>query len=169
MVMAEAQACGCPVIGPDVVGINEVVRPEFGGVLYPFDLDASSLAALIEATLKDDDKMRWRRQAAATFARETFGLERMVNQYVKLYEEALQVKRKGGISQWIAPVLHWQQYIERRWTAGQNLFAAAEALASRGDRDLSRLVAKHSFETCPSLFLRPHRLLNLLKIAFNAY
>jgi len=168
MALIEAQACGCPVIGTDVIGVNEVVDPNHGGVLYPFDTETEALAALVIDTLRDRDGMQQRRQLCARFARETFSLERMVREYLDIYQEALAPGRKGrfGMPLRVAfgPIINWNDYILRRWTAGLSLYDVSLKLAEQGEGDLSRRAARLSFLTCPSLYARPHRLASLLRI-----
>ena len=168
MALIEAQACGCPVIGADVRGVNEVVRPEHGGVLYPFEIEPERLAALVLDTLADKETMRRRQKAAARYAREKFSLERMAEDYLRLYDETLRSERRStaGLRARLlfAPLLNWGEYVERRWTAGVCHFEAAGKLAGQGEWDLARRAARLSVKTCPSIYIRPRRLARLLKI-----
>ncbi|MBD0373705.1 MAG: glycosyltransferase family 4 protein, partial [Pyrinomonadaceae bacterium] len=74
LTLLEAQAAGCPAIGPDVRGVNECIDPKHGGFLYPFETQVEELASLIIKTLGNADEMRWRRAACAQFARDQFSL-----------------------------------------------------------------------------------------------
>jgi glycosyltransferase involved in cell wall biosynthesis len=165
MVLAEAQACGCPAVGPDVVGVNEVVRPEHGGVIYPPDIEPGALASLVVETVRDEERMRARREACARFARAQFDLERMADEYVRLYEEALKRETRrsfaSGARYLLAPVTGWREYVERRWTAGRALYEVSRQLSARGEVGLARSVARMSFETCPTQFAKPQRLARL--------
>jgi glycosyltransferase involved in cell wall biosynthesis len=168
MALLEAQACGCPVIGTDVRGVNEVVVQEFGGALYPFDTAPEELASLVLDTLRDREGMRLKREACARRAREQFSLERMAGDYLRIYREALDARRRhrsfglrAGL--WFAPLLHWSDYIERRWTAGHCHYEASRKLAQAGEAELARATARLSLLTCPSLYMRPERLAHLLK------
>lgn len=167
MVLAEAQACGCPAVGPDVVGVNEVVRPEHGGVIYPPDIEPAALASLVVGAVRDEEGTRRRREACARFARARFDLERMADEYVGLYEEALQREARPSLASSVryllAPALGWREYVERRWTAGRALYEVSRKLSERGERDLARLVARMSFETCPTQFAKPARLARLCR------
>lgn len=168
LVLAEAQACGCPAIGPDVRGVNEVVDPAYGGMLYPFEIEPEQLAKLIVDTLRDSEGMKQRRELSARFAREKFSLERMAEEYIKIYQEALAPSRKPRAAMRarvaFAPIIDWSDYIGRRWTAGLSLYDAARRLSNQGEADLARRVARLSFVTCPSLYLRPRRLAAFLGI-----
>lgn len=168
LVLAEAQACGCPAIGADVKGVNEVVDPAHGGVLYPYDTEPERLAALVIKTLGDVEGMRRRRDACARFAHEKFSLERMAQDYVRIYQEALAPGRKSGLRMRarvaLGPLLNWGDYIERRWTAGLAHYEASIRLAAEQEWELAGALAWLSLYTSPSLYLRPRRLAQLLRI-----
>ncbi len=87
--LLEAQACGCPVIGPNAPGVNECVDPTQGGVLYPVGLEAADLAGLVLDTISDRGAMRWRREACVRYVRRRFSLEQMVCEYLRVYQDAL--------------------------------------------------------------------------------
>jgi glycosyltransferase involved in cell wall biosynthesis len=165
----EAQACGCPAIGADVCGVNEVINPTHGGVLYPFDMPDEGLARLVLEAIGDHEAMKRRRAACATFARERFGLARMGDDYARLYREVLAEKpranRRGAqVMQWLAPVTDWSGYIEQRWTAGLKQYEASRRLAEQGEWEMARTVARLSLTTCPTLFVKPQRLAHLAKL-----
>ena len=168
MALIEAQACGCPVVGPDVRGVNEVVRPEHGGVLYADGLGPDALARLLLETLGDREAMRRRREACARFAHEQFSLRRMAADYLRVYEEARARPLRGGVSArvrlWLAPLLDWREYVERRWTAGRCQYETSLELAARDEWGLAQRVARLSVVTCPTQYARPARLANLCKI-----
>jgi glycosyltransferase involved in cell wall biosynthesis len=168
MALIEAQACGCPVVGSDVRGVNEVVRPEHGGLLYPFETDAGELSKLLLDTLGDSEAMRERREACARFAHERFSLRRMARDYMRIYREALEAshERRAGVRArlWLAPLLDWDDYVERRWTAGVRQYETSRKLAGQGEWALASAAARLSFVTCPTLYARPARLAHLLKI-----
>jgi glycosyltransferase involved in cell wall biosynthesis len=168
MALIEAQACGCPVIGTDVRGVNEVVRPEHGSVLYPFELEAEPLAKLVLDTLRDQDEMRERREACARFAHEQFSLEQMAEAYMGIYREALSGERKRKIGMrarlWLAPLTDWSGYVERRWTAGKAQYETSLKLAEQQEGSLASTIARLSLVTCPTLYMRPERMARLLKI-----
>ena len=168
MSLIEAQACGCPVIGTDVIGVNEVVNPARGGVLYPYNTQPEQLAALVVETLGDLEGMQLRRDACARFAHETFSLERMAQDYISVYQEALTSGRRSGIGirtrVALGPLLNWNEYVDRRWTAGLAHYEGSVKLAADKEWELASAVARLSLYTCPSLYLRPRRLAQLLRI-----
>jgi glycosyltransferase involved in cell wall biosynthesis len=167
MSLLEAQACGCPVVGPDVQGVNECVSPEHGGILYPFEMEPEKLASLIIETLRDRERMESMRKACARHMREQFSLERMARDYLRLYEEAL--KRRpaplAGVRSWLrrARRLSWDKYVEHNWTAGNRQYELSRELAARGDWKMASFIARNALFTCPTLFTRPQRALHLLK------
>ena len=171
LALAEAQGCGCPVIGADVRGINECVSEERGGTLYPFDAEPDVLARLIIGTLKDADGMRRRRDMCARYVRERFSLERMADEYAAAYEQAVQRKRRGrrgaGARKWVDPIANWDTYVERRWRAGHNQYQASRRLAERGEGELARTAVRASFVTCPTLYANPARLTHFLRMTLR--
>lgn len=171
LTLAEAQGCGCPVIGADVRGVNEVVRPEHGGVLYSFETKPEQLAKLVLETLGDKEGMRQRGEISAQHVRQRFSLQRMAADYLRVYEEAMsrplrdsQTISARSIGQLLEPVLHWQRYVEQRWMAGSLQYDASEKLAAEGEWNLARVAAQCALTTCPTLYARPARLAHLLKI-----
>ncbi len=163
LVLAEAQSCGCPAIGADVHGVNEVVRPEHGGVLYPPDIAPERLAQLIVETLRDTPEMRRRRKACVSFVREQFSIEAMAQAYLRIYEKALGSRHKTlAVLRTLRLLPRWRDYVLRRWTAGQSLYEASRLLAAQGERVLASTVARLALANCPTLFVKPERFRHLL-------
>lgn len=165
LVLAEAQACGCPVIAPDVCGVNEVVRPEHGGVLYPPALAPAALAALITATLRETRPGRGAQGAAHVQAQ--FGLTRMAQDYLRLYEDAPCAPLRAS-RQVLAPWRDWQAYLAHCWSPGHLQYEASRRLAAQQDWRLAAAVARAALATCPTLFARPQRLAHLVKTQMYA-
>jgi glycosyltransferase involved in cell wall biosynthesis len=164
LAVLEAQACGCPAIGPDVRGINESVDPAHGGVLYPFDMQSDQLADLIVRTLSDRDGTRRRGQQSASHVREHFSLDRMVQQYLQIYQAppasgVLQGTARGLLS----PFRSWDDYVKDQWAVGHRQYEAAQRLANQGDWRLARIAARTSLMTSPTLYARPKRFAFLMK------
>jgi glycosyltransferase involved in cell wall biosynthesis len=162
----EAQACGCPVIGPEVRGVNEAVRPEHGGVLYPFEMPANELARLVIETVKDEATWARRRKLGIQFARDHFSLDRMADEYVDVYRAVLighpwsvrAAARRLGV------LLRPRSYLLSNWSAAQSLYAAAGILARGGQWKLARVAARTALIMCPTIYLRPRRFLGLLRL-----
>ena len=167
LTLLEAQACGCPAIGPDVRGVNECIDPEHGGVLYPFEMEARELAALVIETLGDKSEMRKRREACERFAREQFSLERMAREYLEIYEQVLKNGSKSfsqaGSLFGLMPRLGWRGFIEHCWSGGHSQYLASLKLSEQGEWKLASQAARSALFTCPTLFTRPPRALHLLK------
>lgn len=166
--MLEAQACGCLAIGPDVPGINESVNPAHGGTLYDPHLGAKQLANLVLDTLSATDLKTRRRQAGIQFVREKFTLKGMGEGYLRAYEEALNSKRKKRLfALWsrgfLSPLLHWNDYVTYRWGPGRCQYEASLQLAERGDWTLAAVAARAALLMSPTIFVRPGRLIHLLK------
>jgi glycosyltransferase involved in cell wall biosynthesis len=160
----EAQACGCPAIGPDVRGVNEAVRPDQGGVLYPFATPPERLAQLVIETVTDLEGMQRRRELAVRFAREHFGLDRMVSEYIAIYRAVLRKERRSlrERSRRLLLLLSPRDYILRNWSAAQALYAVSRAFSARGESRLAAQIAWTSFLMCPTIYARPRRLAHLL-------
>lgn len=88
LALLEAQACGCPVIGPATRGVTECVDPAHGGVLYAPGAPAAELGRLVLDTLEDCAGMRWRRKGCVQYVRHRFSLDRMAREYLRIYRAA---------------------------------------------------------------------------------
>jgi N-acetyl-alpha-D-glucosaminyl L-malate synthase BshA len=84
----EAMSCGVPVVASNIGGLHEVVRDGETGFLFD-PHDVRGMSETVAALLRDEG----RRRAVGLKARERvereFGRERIVGQYVSLYEELL--------------------------------------------------------------------------------
>ena len=88
-VAIESMACGTPVIGFDVGGISDAVRPGHTGLLAPPE-DVAGLRDAI-ATLLEDDELRARLGAEAReVAVREYGMELMARRYLAVYEELVE-------------------------------------------------------------------------------
>lgn len=167
MSLLEAQACGCPVIGPDVRGVNECVDPASGGILYPPDSPPELLASTVIETLRDAKGARRRGAASARFVQENFSLERMADDYLRVYEVALGAKPNGwsGLAArlQLSPVFNWKNYVAHRWGPGRCQYEASRQLAELGDWTLASVAARAALLMSPTIFVRPERLAHLLK------
>ncbi|WP_168189323.1 glycosyltransferase family 4 protein [Paludisphaera borealis] len=163
----EAQACGCPVVGPDVIGVNEGVRPEHGGVLYPETLAPDSLVQLVQATLHDEAGMDRRRRACRRFVESSFSFSKTARDYLLVYGAA-PYPRLGGMSGFIrrhrcSPLVNYRKYVETCWAAGHRQYQTSLDLDLAGEGRLAMLAASESLSTCPTLYLRWRRLAHLIK------
>jgi glycosyltransferase involved in cell wall biosynthesis len=167
MTLLEAQGCACPVIGANVRGVNEAISQEHGGTLYEFGIEAESLARLVIETVNDREGMRRRGAACARRVEEGFSLERMAQDYLRVYEEAPYRRRAGLASvrarHHLSPLLNWHGYVVERWRPGNNLYEMSRALSDVGDSELAAAFARAALVMCPTLFARPERLAHLLK------
>ena len=87
LALLEAQSCGVPVVASAVGGIPETLVDGETGVLVP-EGSVAELSAAASALLGDDVRRAQMSAAAAEFARGRFGLERMTDDYLRLYEDA---------------------------------------------------------------------------------
>lgn len=168
LTLLEAQASGCPAIGPQIRGVNECVDPEHGGVLYPFETPADELASCVLGMLRDKEKWLWRSEVCVKYAREHFSLQRMTSEYVRLYRES-PYRPQGSVSarrnarRRLSPVFHWDEYLRNRWGAGKSQYESSEKLAAQGEWELASGAAREALATTPTLFLRPGRIAHLIK------
>jgi glycosyltransferase involved in cell wall biosynthesis len=87
--MAEAMAAGVPVVATATEGALEIVEDGVTGLITPIG-DPTALAAAIASLLRDEDRRLALGARAAARARERFSLERMVEETVRVYREALE-------------------------------------------------------------------------------
>ena len=88
LVLAEALACGTPVVATDVAGIPEVVRHGRDGLLVPPG-DPDAFAAALESLLFDPARLAQMGRDGAERARAQFDEARMVRAYLDWFEEVL--------------------------------------------------------------------------------
>lgn len=166
--LTEAQACGCPAIGADVRGVNECVRPEHGGVLYPADAVSEKIAELVIHTLGDKAAMDQRRKTCAVFAAECFGLARMVDEHLAAYQDAMQRRRAAGrvfARGWTDSIRNRSdRYSEWRMVPATRQYEASISLADQGARRAAVAAARAAFTTCPALFRKGQRMRHLARI-----
>lgn len=87
--VAEALACGVPVVATSVGGIPEQIQHGKTGFLVP-PKDSYSMSESIKKLLKNSESLFAMKELAATYARLNFGLERQVNDFLNWYEEIIE-------------------------------------------------------------------------------
>ncbi len=96
LVFLEAMAAGQPVLATDVSAVPEVVVPGTTGLLVP-PSDPEAFAAGILKLAGDADLRARYGEAGRIRVRESFGLDRMVEETLALYEAVLQAAQAGQI------------------------------------------------------------------------
>ena len=171
LALVEAQACGCPAIGTDVKGVNEVLRPEHGGRLVPFDASPNELADIVISMIWDKQGMQRRRGLCSRFARECFNARKVAEEYLRVYRETLatprSLVRRGRVRHFLKPLVSWQSFIENNWSSGQYQFETSQKLASQGKWKLAAAAARAAFITCPTLYFKPSRLTHLKNVILH--
>jgi glycosyltransferase involved in cell wall biosynthesis len=87
-VLIEAQASGLPVVCTGVGGMAETFAEGETGVCV-LDATAKSLADSVVSILANDDRRMMMSERARDFARQTFGIDRMVNETIDAYVRAV--------------------------------------------------------------------------------
>ena len=88
MAMAEAAACGVPVVATATEGAREIVADGLTGLIVPIG-DVSAMAAAVASLLEDRPRRLELGARARESARARFGLERMIEETERVYAEAL--------------------------------------------------------------------------------
>lgn len=88
LVLAEALACGTPVVASHVGGIPEVIRQGRDGLLVPPG-NPQAFAAAIEDLLSNRPRLREMGRDGAAYASTTFDAARMAGEYLAWFEEVL--------------------------------------------------------------------------------
>jgi N-acetyl-alpha-D-glucosaminyl L-malate synthase BshA len=84
----EAMSCGIPVVASNIGGLHEVIDDGETGFLFdPHDVEGMSETIL--GLLRDENRRREIGAKARARAEKDFGKDKIVNQYVALYEELL--------------------------------------------------------------------------------
>jgi len=89
LAVAEAMACGVPVVASDVGGIPEIVTDGETGLLVPVD-DARTLAAAAVALLADDELRERMAEAGALRIARRLSFERQIKNYLDWYAQIAQ-------------------------------------------------------------------------------
>jgi len=88
LVLAEASACGVPVVATDVGGIPEVIQDGKTGLLTPIG-DPETMASKICQLIVDGDLRTTMGENAAAFAKSRFDINQQAARYLDWYEEIL--------------------------------------------------------------------------------
>jgi glycosyltransferase involved in cell wall biosynthesis len=88
MVLAEAMACGTPVVGSDVGGIPHVIDPHVTGLLVPPG-DEEALSAACRRLLRDGDLADRMGAAGRRRAVENFAWPKLTDRYLQLFRSLL--------------------------------------------------------------------------------
>jgi glycosyltransferase involved in cell wall biosynthesis len=88
LVFLEAMAAGLPIVATRVSAVPEVVEDGVGGWLVPPG-DAPALAAAVQAALDDPAARAARGRAGRARLQERFGLPRMIDETLAVYDEVL--------------------------------------------------------------------------------
>jgi glycosyltransferase involved in cell wall biosynthesis len=87
--LIEALAAGCAVVSTDVGGVRDVLEGGRLGLLVPPG-DAGAFAAAVELLLHDPARRRELGRNGAQAVPDRFGIDRLLNETARLYDELLQ-------------------------------------------------------------------------------
>src|SRR5262249_20715618 len=145
----EAQACCCPVIGPDIRGVNECVIPTYGGVLYSPDASANSVASLVIETIRDLNGMERRRRLCRKHVEERFTLERMARDYLSIYRKTKLPRHRPVSMMMMQSILSiangFSEYVQRNWSCAHRQYLASRILADQREWRLASSAVRSSF------------------------
>jgi glycosyltransferase involved in cell wall biosynthesis len=135
-VVAEAMACGIPVIASDAGGIPEVVGHDGRAGLVFRNGDVDDLERQIRFLILDPKRRARMRKTARERVEQEFSIARMVEQYASLYEELanLSVSARKGTTlgdQWVPAERLRRDPFDHAQGSSQLLGSVA---ARRGDR-----------------------------------
>ncbi|NIM14803.1 MAG: glycosyltransferase, partial [Candidatus Aminicenantes bacterium] len=85
LVALEAMACGVPVVASRVGGLPEVIEDGRSGFLFPVG-DTDEAVEKAVRVLKDKELYRYIREEGLKDANEKFNMNKIVDQYEKLYK-----------------------------------------------------------------------------------
>ncbi|HEX8188729.1 MAG TPA: glycosyltransferase family 4 protein [Pyrinomonadaceae bacterium] len=94
LAMAEALACGVPIVATATGGARSLIEDGVNGLLVPRG-DVRAIAAAVASLLSDDELRRALGAQARRVAGERFDPERMVEATERVYEEALGLSNTG--------------------------------------------------------------------------
>jgi glycosyltransferase involved in cell wall biosynthesis len=96
MALLEAMALGRAAVATRVGGVSEAVDHERTGLLVPLDDEEAFAAALLR--LASDPELRARLgENAQRRHRERFGIDRMVEEYARVFKAVLEAKRSESV------------------------------------------------------------------------
>lgn len=96
--LLEAMACGCPVVGTNVMGINEVIEDKYNGRLCRYGDTEDLLEAVLE--IANNEKLRDKYITNAFSVLESkFNLEKQAQKHTELYQKSIGLIRQssGGV------------------------------------------------------------------------
>lgn len=96
LTILEAMAAGIPVVGADVLGINEVVKHNENGLLFPSN-DQEKLTETLLFMLRDDALRHRLSSSGKDCVDRHYSLHRMIDQYEHLFSFVLQNSKPGNI------------------------------------------------------------------------
>jgi glycosyltransferase involved in cell wall biosynthesis/ADP-ribose pyrophosphatase YjhB (NUDIX family) len=98
MAILEAMACGCPVIGTNVMGINEVIKNGYNGTLIPFG-NANRLKESIKEIVRNRSVRNKYIKNGYKTLKEKFNLDLQARRHMELYSRVItgQKHSAGGV------------------------------------------------------------------------
>ena len=94
-VILESMACGTPVVGFEVGGISEMVRPDITGLLVP-PYDIPALRAAVLGLVQNEEKRRELSRNCRQIVVDEYSLDLQARRYSELYKNLLEAKQPSG-------------------------------------------------------------------------
>jgi glycosyltransferase involved in cell wall biosynthesis len=164
----EAQACGCPIVGADVVGVNEGIEHSAGGELYPPDSSPASVADRVFAIVSNREEIQKRSIACRDWTLRRHSLNVMANAYLKRYSDApdrpYNFMRQLRSRMSTSPIFSHRRYVKDCWSAGYAQYEASLAHFKHGEIQLAASAVREAWRTSPTLFARAPRAAHMCKV-----
>ncbi len=93
LVLLESMACGIPVVGTDVPGVNEAVIDGYNGLLIPFG-DSKAIAEAVQKIFQDKDLRKKLIKQGLSSVRKNYSLDKFVSSHVEEYKKLLKSPHK---------------------------------------------------------------------------
>lgn len=129
LALLEAMACGCPVLGPDVRGVRDVLHGPLRRWLYPADATDLEVASFVRQSLRTLAEPALREQFRAQVV-ERYSLDRMVSRYEALYQHEPAIRMDGDVRSAALATHLWQfaADVRRAGRTRDAIFAARAAV-----------------------------------------
>lgn len=146
-VSTEAQACGCPLIGVNVRGINETTSPNDASALFDENIQKEELISLIVKRLRQKNEQLKRGIDSSTYISDKFSFKRMMQQYIEIYKgNTKKIDVNISLLENLKSSLTWIKYyyLQERPKIKKSIKLICNDLSDKGYEPLSKRL-NHNF------------------------